>query len=283
MGRPKGSGEKKEKKSPVKLSPIPRVHNGKVTEPWRLLEYLVKELVPNKRFAHLKDCRIGLLWMRDAKADADGVMIGAAVCLASELDRILLEEAGADGRDIFIKLPREQWNHLTEDEKTFRTFHELCHIRPKLDANGKQKFDVKDRPLWRLGRHPIAAFPEEVERFGVDRVIDHNGAILKSAETAARPLLAIAEQAEEADAKKPDGWKRLGIVRLDMPPAVEQYVIDAGCKTIGALTKHMGDHGEFWDRDLTVGGQRKPPNFRTKIEDAFSEFWATHPEYTQDG
>lgn len=280
MGRKRTTTEKQEKKTPTKLAPI-----SEGTEPWKVLKSVIKDMVAEnaKRFGHLKDCAIRLWWAKDWKVDADGICVGAMCCKASELDRLLAEEGAGESPAIFIKLPKTTWPHLDQAEKEFRLYHELCHIRPALASDGKQKRDSKDRMLWRIGKHPIVAFHEEIAKWGVERVLGHNGAVVKQIETADRPLLALAENVEEADASKPDGWKRLGIGKLDMPATVEQYVVDAGCRTIGALTKHMTDHGEFWDKYLTVGGQRKPANFRTKIEDAFVEFWATHPEYTQGG
>lgn len=274
----------KEKKSPMKLSAIPRTHQGKTTEPWLLLDRLVKEMSESepKRFGHLVHCRIKLWWTRDWKADADGVIVGAQVCKATELMRLLVEESdGKDSPDIFILLPREQWKHLDDTEKEHRVFHELCHIRPSLDTTGQQKRDAKDHLLWRIGRHPIACFPEELKRFGQVRVLGHNDAIAAVAEVAVRPLLKAFDAAEAADAKKPDGWMRLGIQRLELPPAVEQYLVDAGHKTIGSLHRWMAEKAQFWDGDMKVGGTRKPPRFRERVEDAFRDFWAEHPEFCQ--
>lgn len=281
MGRRKSSGEKKEKRSPVKLSAIPRKHAGKVTDPWAIMERLIKEMSEEDpaRFGHLENCKLKLWWTKDWKADPDGIVVGAQVCKASEVDRILVEESNGESPDIFIKLPKSQWEFLGELEKEHRIFRELCRIRPAKDVNGEQKRDTKERLLWRIGRFPIQAFPEEIKRFGAERVIGHWAMIAAAVETAARPLLPAFDKAEAEDAAKPDGWKRLSIQRLELPAAVEQYVADAGCKTIGQLSKHMADHGEFWDKDMKVGGQNKPRNFRAAIEDGFAEFWATHPEY----
>ena len=64
MGRKKGSGEKKEKRSPVKLAAIPRKHAGKVTEPWTILERLIGEMAESNpvRFGHLESCKLKLWW-----------------------------------------------------------------------------------------------------------------------------------------------------------------------------------------------------------------------------
>jgi hypothetical protein len=293
--------EKLEKKIQTKLAPI-----SPNTEPWKVLKATIKEMVAEDevRFGHLQNCKLRLFWAKDWKADADQIVVGAQVCKANEIDRLLVEggEGKGESPDIFIKLPKTQWPKLDQDEKTHRLYHELCHIRPALDTAGNQKRDSLDRPLWRLGRHPITAFHEEVERFGVDRVLGHNGTILKSIETADRPLLAAMEKANAAEdaadesaaaagsmpASKStnidtdaDGWKRLAITELQLPPAVETFVISAGYRRIGKFSEYMAEKADFWDRDLKVGDQRKPPNFRAKIEEAFLTFWKDHPEYTQ--
>lgn len=281
MGRKKGSGEKKEKRSPVKLSAIPRKHAGKITEPWTILERLIGEMANANpmRFAHLENCKLKLWWTKDWKADPDGIVVGAQVGKASEVDRILVEESNGESPDIFIKLPKDQWPHLDDTEKEHRLFHELCHVRPALDGNGNQKRDTKERLLWRLGRHPIACFPEEIERFGTDRVIGHNSAIAASVETAARPMLAAFDAAEAKAKGGKEAWRSFPLSQLGLPPAVENYVDGAGMKTIGSLSSFQEKHGDFWDKDLTVGGERKPAGFRGKVDSAFADFWAEHPEF----
>lgn len=295
MGRKKSLGEKLEKKTPTKLAPI-----SPNTEPWKVLKATIKEMVAEDetRFGHLQNCKLRLFWAKDWKADADGIVIGAQVCKANEIDRLLVEggEGKGESPDIFIKLPKVQWPKLDQDEKTHRLYHELCHIRPALDTAGNQKRDSLDRPLWRLGRHPITAFHEEIKRFGVDRVLGHNGRIVELIATIDRPLLAAMEKANAAEdaadesaaaagsktvATDADGWKRMAITELQLPPAVESYVIAAGYRRIGKFSEYMADKADFWDRDLKVGGQRKPPRFREAIEEAFLGFWRDHPEYTQ--
>jgi len=285
MARQKKSGQQKEKKTPVRLSPIPRKHGGKVTEPWETMVRLIDEMAASDphRFGHLQKCKIRLYWVKDWKADADGIAVGAQVCKANELDRLLVEDSKGEAPDIFVKLPREQWQHLDQTERHHRLYHEQCHIPPSLDGNGNQKRDTKDRLLWRLGRHPIAAFPEEISRFGVDRVVGHNAAIVQSAESAARPMFKVFDAAEQKAkgkiTEKKDAWRRWGIAKLELDLAVEDYVVKAGLDTIGALSDFMAKHGDFWDKDLRVGGESKPRNLRAKVDAAYARFWQQHPEF----
>jgi len=189
MGRlSKTFGEKKkEKKSPIKIRPVLRKQNGLVTEPYKILEALQEE---EGAFLDIRDCRIKLWWQRDWKEDADGIVTGATVCKASELDRNLVEEFKGETPDVFIRLPEKAWGQFTPEKKEQIIFHELCHVHKAKGANGEQKRDSKDRPLWRMGRHPIVGFPEEVAKFGVQAVIGSNQATLDAIRKAAEPLLA---------------------------------------------------------------------------------------------
>lgn len=175
----KKSGAKEEKKTPVKVRPIPRKHAGKVTEPYAIME---KMIVEKPCFEHLKVAKIKLWWQKDWKADVDGIATGAQAV------------------DLFIKLPEQQWPTLDDVEKRHRIFHELCHFRQAKNSEGHQKRDAKDRLLWRLRRHPITAFPEEIEEFGIERVIGHNAAVMDSLRHADRPMEKLFDAAEEKTA-----------------------------------------------------------------------------------
>ena len=158
MGRKRASGSiKPEKKTATKVQPIPRKHSGKITEPYAIMESMIAE---KPCFEHLKVAKIKLWGQKDWKADVDGIATGAQCCKASELDRNLSEESKNGTVDLFIKLPRDQWSTLDETEKQHRIFHELCHFRPAMNAEGNQKQDTKDRLLCRLRRHPVVAFYE---------------------------------------------------------------------------------------------------------------------------
>ncbi len=193
MRRKKASTEKQPKKTAVKLRAIPRKHAGKITEPWAIMEGLIEECC---FFAPLKIAKIKLWWQKDWKVDVDGIATGAQCSKASEMDRILAEEASGETVDLFIKLPETQWATLDEREKERRIFHELCHFKPANDSNGNQKRDAKDRLLWRLSRHPITAFAQEIERFGVDEVLGANAKIVEAIRHAERPMEKLFDQAE---------------------------------------------------------------------------------------
>jgi len=264
-----------EKRTPVKMRPIVRKHQGKVTEPWKILERLIAE-VPE--FEHLKAANVKLYWSKDWKADVDGIATGAQVCKASEIDRLLVEEGGGDTPDVFIKLPEKQWPALDDTEKDHRLFHELCHVKPAKDANGDQKRDSKGRWLWRLARHPITAFHEEIKRYGVDRVLGHNAEVVKAIEEAERPLLAAAEKAEAektAMVQTSADWRKLPITKT--LTLTESIVAKCGAKdilTLGDFQQFQAKHGEFWAKELGLKGNQKEA-----VTAAFDRFWAEHPEF----
>lgn len=274
MGRKKGSSTE-EKKTPVKLRPIARKHAGKITEPWAIMEKMIAE---KPCFEHLKVAKIKLWWQKDWKADVDGIATGAQVCKASEIDRNLAEESGGETVDLFIKLPEQQWPTLDETEKRHRIFHELCHIRPAKNAEGNQKRDSKDRLLWRLRRHPITAFPEEIEEFGIERVIGHNASVLDSIRLADRPMEKLFDQAEANAAgangqvngetpklSDPEPWLTAKISEIGFKSNHQEALELAGIHTAGELQQRIKRHGDFWPKESGVHTR-----FKTAIEDVFN-------------
>jgi len=265
MGQRKNdsSREPKEKKTPVKIRPIPRKHAGKVTEPWAIMERLIDEVA---HFSHLKVARIKLFWQKDWKADVDGIATGAQVCKASELDRNIAEDAGAETPDVFIKLPESQWPTLDAIEKEHRIFHELCHVKPAKDANGEQKIDSKDRLLWRLGRHPITAFHEEIERYGVEAVIGHNAKIVESIAYADRPMEKIFDKSESAAAIG-DSWKNNHVSAAGFTEKQIEALESSGILNLGQLQEAMNRGNQWWAKNSGVSG-----SLRQGIEDAFNAY-----------
>ena len=199
MGRKrKTSGPKPEKKTAIKIRPVLRKQNGQVTEPYAILDRL---LAKEPAFIPIRHCRIKMWWQKDWKADADGIVTGATVCKATELDRNLVEEAKGETPDVFIRLPEKLWAEYSAAKKEQVLFHELCHVHPAKDANGEQRRDAKDRPLWRMGRHPITTFHEELAKYGAEAVIGSNQAVLDAMRRADAPLLAEAEKQAAAATK----------------------------------------------------------------------------------
>ena len=178
---------------------------------------------------------------------------------------------GGETVDVFIKLPETQWPTLEDTEKEHRLFHELCHVKPAKDSNGKQKRDAKDRLLWRLGRHPITAFNEEIERFGLERVIGHNAKIMESIAHAERPMEKLFDQAEagkgEAAATSADSWKLCRVGAAGFTEKQVDALEGADLRTLGELQEAMNRNGQFWAKNTGVSGR-----MRQAIEETFTAY-----------
>lgn len=271
MGKTK---EKKRKK--VLVTPAMRMQDGKPTEPYRLLAELTDEFRDD-----LTEAKIEILWRAGWRPDADGWVEIAKVKKAGDVDKALGLKA-----DFAILLNKERFPKLTDQLKRVYLHHSLCHMRPAYDADGEQKQDDKGRKLWRVvKRHDIEQFGEIVNVYGNDALRLDEEAKAAVAETEAkidRPLIAKAEEAEKqrteaaqsAAAETGDDWQSEPLGVLDLDDAVETYIADAGHKTLGSLSQYMQAKGDFWAKDLTVGGRKKPAKFREKIEDAWAKFWA---------
>lgn len=70
-------------------------------------------------------------------------------------------------------------------------------------------------------------------------------------------------------------WRALPISELKLTESVERVIQDAGFKTIGALSAHMTDQGDWWARNIKGVGD----SGREAIELAYADFWKAHPEF----
>jgi len=270
MGRRKKSadGTKEPKKTPVKLRAIPRKHAGKITEPWAIMERLIEEV---EEFHALKPATFVLLWRKDWKPDVDKVVTAAQIRRASEIDRTLA------GYDLAMMLPETAWKGWEDTDKEWRIFHELCHVRPVLDTEDNQVRDEKDRLQWRLRKHPITAFPAEIDRYGLERVLGSSERMLKAVEDADRPLIAAMEQAGATGGSDPADWRKLPIDKLGLTESVLAKCGEKDVLTLGDFQEFQAKHGEFWAKQLGLKG-----NQAASVMDAWERFWAEHPEFCQE-
>lgn len=258
--------ETEPKPAPVKLRPIQRKNAGRVTEPYSILEKLLSEC---DNFAPIQHAKILLLWkIDDWPGDKDGVVVGAQCAKASERERLQAEESGGS-LDLIIMLPEVSWPNLVDAEKEQRIFHELCHFAPVLDADGKQKKDEKDRWCWRMKRHPIVGFHEEVGRYGADAVLGHNARMIESIDVGDRPLLAQADAVESARKNGQDldgkSANRLPVAKLfEYGCSVKgvEALEKSKAETVGDVRKEMRAVPDFWHKNLNV------VRFRDTIADA---------------
>lgn len=257
------------KRVEVKLRPVLREHAGKVTEPYQILERLLEEC---PEFKDLRVAQIKLFWRKDWPVDADGVVTGAQAAKATESER-LLAEANGGAIDLKILLPEESWPTLEAIEKEHRIYHELCHFAPAKDAENGQKMDTKDRLLWRMRRHQIVAFHAEVARYGVERVLGHNEAMVKAVEAADRPMEKVWDDAEENG-----DWRKLPVAHLGLSIAITKRLQEAEVKTLSDLSGKMQRGGHWWEAVRGIGEKAG-----RQIEDAFTEFWRRRRGRPSDG
>lgn len=202
-----------------------------------------------------------------------------------------------------ILLNDTAWDGLTTSQREALIDHELCHAAIVLDDDGQPKKDDRGRLVCRIKKHDMEEFRAVVERHGLwtadleqiaqAAMNDANRPLLKDseaeAETASPESKLLRESAESINddtevisdegelvpgLADPDPWKKQPISALGLDSSVEEFILDAGHQTIGSLSKWMEDKGQWWVKDMVVGGKRKPPNFQTKVEEAFAEFWA---------
>lgn len=194
-GRPKGSGQKR-KRVMVKFIERRIEANQKVTEPYRIMEELIKT-----RRADLADVKIGIAWRAGWRPDADGRRVLGQCRKRGDLDREL------DAWDFIILLNEDAWPTFSDRNKERLIFHELGHAQVVVDTNGQPKRDDRGRLVTRIRKHDIQDFRDVVEIYGWEE--DLQDLAERGIADAARPLLAEAErkaaEKEAADQKTEGG------------------------------------------------------------------------------
>ncbi len=153
-----------------------------------------------------------------------------------------------------------------------------------MDSNGKQKLDAKDRPLWRIGKHPITTFPAEIERYGIDAVLGANDKMLEVIRFSDRPMEKVFDEAEKSGMTvsaevvlTADSWRNYLLAHLGCSARVSKALETAGLKTLGELTNFQAKHGDFWIKDIKGLGATGSEELTNRLE----SFWTEHPEYCQ--
>jgi len=175
-GRPRGSGKDKKRKR-VTVQFLSRTHAGKVTEPYEIMDRLIKT-----ERADLKDVKIGIAWRIGWRVDADGVLTLGQCCKRGDLDREL------DEFDFIIKLNKDAWPTLNPEHKERLIFHELEHAQLSLDSNGEPKRNDRGRLVCRIKKHDFGEFRSVVKKYGLDD--DLSKIAQAGINDAQRPLLA---------------------------------------------------------------------------------------------
>ena len=180
-GRPRGSGKGKKRKR-VTVQFLNRIHAGKITEPYEIMERLIKT-----ERADLKDVKIGIAWSLGWRPDADGNLTLGMCHKRGDLDREL------DEYDFIFKLNKDAWTTLSDEHKERLIFHELEHAQLSLDSNGNPKKDDRDRLVCRTRKHDFAEFRSVVKKYGWQD--DLSKLAQANINDSKRPLLVEAEKA----------------------------------------------------------------------------------------
>lgn len=65
-----------------------------------------------------------------------------------------------------VVLDAGYWAQATDLQREILVFHELSHIRQKLDRYGAPRFDKDGRPVYGLQGHDVEEFTQVVARYG---------------------------------------------------------------------------------------------------------------------
>jgi hypothetical protein len=181
MGRRRGSSDKKRKRVMVKFIERRIEANSKITEPYRIMEELIKT-----RRADLKEVKIGIAWRLGWRPDADNRRTLGQCRKRGDLDREL------DAWDFIILLNEDAWPTFNDKQKERLIFHELGHAQLCFDTDGKPKKDDRGRFVTRIRKHDIQDFRDVVEIYGWEE--DLQDLAERGIADSQRPLLAEAEK-----------------------------------------------------------------------------------------
>lgn len=267
MGRQKklfGGTEKAKKRKKVTVQLLKRVHAGKVTEPYDIMEKLIE-----RDRSDLLDVKIAIAWRVGWRADANGLLTLGRCRKRGDLDREL------DKFDFVILLNKEAWATLDETQKKALVFHELCHAQIVIDADGNPKQDDRDRIVCRIRKHDVEEFRAVTDKFGL-WTQDLARLAQANINDSARPLLAEKSPATEeksgGNGQFTDSQKKTKLALILNPRHAElleksQHAVT----TTEQLQKLMERFGHTWHQEIPgIGNAAKE-----KVEDAFNAWVMT--------
>src|SRR5690348_4498506 len=109
----------------------------------------------------LDGATVKLAWRKGTKQDVDGRIVLGRCVKVSDLHREFFNA------DFIVVLNREYWDAFSDAQRLALMDHELCHAAIKLDKNGQEMYDEKDRQVFRTRKHDLEEFREVVERHGL--------------------------------------------------------------------------------------------------------------------
>lgn len=120
------------------------------------VEEMAKEII-EKDHRHLLKANITYLFRDRPWNTGDGRTILGKAAKRNEIDKLLSHRS----EDFIVILAKPRWEKMTEEERRCLLDHELCHAGILLDNGGNSK--------WKLRRHTIEEFPENLARFPAKR------------------------------------------------------------------------------------------------------------------
>jgi len=250
----RASGDKPKKRKKVTVQLIKEKHAGEITEPYKILAAL-----RSSDHGKLADAKIVLAWRMGWRTNADGLLQMGACKKRGDLDREL------DTFDFVILLNKEAWPVLKDDQKAALIDHQLCHCQITMDADGKPKYNDRDRLVCRIRKHDVEEFREVVDRHGA--WTQDLAKIAKAAiNDASRPLLAEAEKGSQGLPITAKEWRKTPLSEV-LPNPRHVELLEAGCiDTAGDLQDRMTKEGTFWNKGIKGVGDAA----KDKIEEAFN-------------
>lgn len=122
---------------------------------------------------HLKDNEIEIDWlMRTFEKTKGGRTVLGSVheptCQGemAPLFEWMLERLLGDLPRFLVILDEEYWEQADDRAREILVFHELAHIRQKLDKYGAPRFDKDGLPVYGLHGHDVEEFTSVVARYG---------------------------------------------------------------------------------------------------------------------
>lgn len=122
---------------------------------------------------HLVDNEIDLGWlMRTGEKVKGGRQVLGSVheptCQGEFRDLFQWMLQGLLGRlpRFLVVLDEQYWAQATDLQREILVFHELSHIRQKVDRYGAPRFDKDGRPVYGLHGHDVEEFTQVVARYG---------------------------------------------------------------------------------------------------------------------
>jgi hypothetical protein len=136
---------------------------------------IAARLMLDPEHAHLTDNDIGIGYLmrlgeklKGGKRELGSVCDSKYMAQGGFKDLFVQLLAGMLGHypPFIMVLDKEFWDQASDTERDALVWHELCHIRQKVDQYGAPKFDMHGNPSYGIQEHDVTAFKSEVARFG---------------------------------------------------------------------------------------------------------------------